>query len=1252
MIGNKVNGRYRIDCELGSGGMGKVYKGYDTALKRDIAIKMMIQPGMEEECRNRIMGEAHAIARLSHPNIITIYDVGILNQFPFIVMEYVEGVNLYQQPPKDIKKIVMVCKQICIALAHAHGHGIIHRDLKPENVILTPEGTAKLMDFGLARPISSRVTKEGAITGSVFYLAPEQAQGKAINQSSDLYSLGIMLYELTTGELPFRAEDPLAVISQHIHAPVVPPKAKNGHIPAALDALILDLMKKEPTERPPSALAVAERLSTPDILDVTAQPRKELSALDRIVRGRLAGREQEMQQLRNLWLQTVNGNGQLVLISGEAGVGKTRLMRELVTQVEVTGGQAYIGESKAEGNAPYSPIAQIIQQALSQNEDTWHNLPKLVLPELISIAPELQINYSDLSPNPALDPESEQRRLFECIIAFFSTLCNEKPLLLVLEDIHWADSGTLSMLEFLAARCQQNPVLLLVTLRDTELEEDFHLRRTLTFLQRKKQAAHLRLEPLTIRETHDMLANIFAEHITPDFLDGIYSQSEGNPFFIEEMCKALIESGQLYFDGERWQRPPDMADMVIPESIKFTIQSRLSKLSQSAQETLLHAAILGHEFEFNLLVKITERQEEEVIEGLEAALKAQLIEELKEYKSGRFSFSHALIPSTLRESMSGIRQARMHREVAQALEESMPDAYRRLAYHWGESGNLKKQIDYIIKSAVRAKKTYANKDAIRLYSDALVMLPEKDERRFYLLKARAELFNFVADRKSQHTDIQMMLQIARQQEDQNQLLDAFLALAELYLQINPQAALEPAQHARRISQELKDLPRKAKSIMLIGRYYYHTLDHKQAIHFFKQAIQIARKAGLKPELVSYLRYLGKSEFNLGSREAAKAAAEEVAALSLELKDPRSAAIGTLELAFAHLAAMNYTEGLPESQSAVRMAREIGDLGMELDAQLLLAMMLTGLEKWEEAINVYQEVLNTFDLFSFEILPAVNNIEYCYKYLGEQEKIHNLIKKLMQEARQAANDHLMIRLTANFYAESCFRLGKYQEGLKHLEMAFPYVENLGNQIWLVEYLKKLGLFSALLGDIDSANRYITSAQTESEQLDDSYAKNNVWTISALVALINGDANTLPAGIEHAKKGIAMFDQIGYDVFWECYCILAGLYLANNQPADSLATLEKAFDGFEKDFGGALLPPEMFYSMASHVYRANHQPDKADDFLRKAYARIMLVAGNIQDHDLRQCYLENVKDNCKILQEASARGIASVQTGRQTVSPKEN
>jgi len=339
-----LNNRYHLQTEIGQGGMGTIYQAQDTILDRDVAIKILSRAGFGTEGRARFLREAKMIAKLNHPNIVTVHDIceaDLDGLVPFIVMEYIEGVNLYEQPPETIEDVVEITRQICTALEHAHTNGIIHRDLKPENVIITPDRTAKLMDFGIARSVASRLTTEGAILGTVFYLAPEQAMGQEIDYRCDLYALGVLLYEMTAGELPFLADDPVAVIAQHIHAPVVPPRTINEKTPLALEALILQLMSKNPDDRPSSAGEVLDFLDAPEIMGAGIPSAEEHSVLDRILIGgesgtparkprhninlplsNLIGREEELARIDQ---QLEEPNCRLLTLIGVGGIGKTRL---------------------------------------------------------------------------------------------------------------------------------------------------------------------------------------------------------------------------------------------------------------------------------------------------------------------------------------------------------------------------------------------------------------------------------------------------------------------------------------------------------------------------------------------------------------------------------------------------------------------------------------------------------------------------------------------------------------------------------------------------------------------------------------------------------------------------------------------------------------------------------------------------------------------------------------------------------------
>jgi len=348
VIGTTLLNRYRLDAEIGRGGMGTVYRAHDVLLDRPVAVKVLADTRLGTEGRARLLREAQAAARLNHPNIVAVYDAGETDgasRAPFIVMELVEGQTLYKQPPDSLEAALVIGRQICLALDHAHRHSIIHRDLKLENVVITAEGVVKLTDFGLARNVSRQTPgqPESVFVGTVYYLAPEQALGQAVDQRTDLYALGVLLYELTTLRLPFDGDDALAVISHHIHTPVTPPRAHRPDLPSELDALIVRLLSKRPDDRPATAAEVREALDR--ILQahgsVALPNARATGPLPTPPRHNLpgqltsfVGREKEMADVKELLAplspegRGVGGEGRstrLLTLTGPGGTGKTRL---------------------------------------------------------------------------------------------------------------------------------------------------------------------------------------------------------------------------------------------------------------------------------------------------------------------------------------------------------------------------------------------------------------------------------------------------------------------------------------------------------------------------------------------------------------------------------------------------------------------------------------------------------------------------------------------------------------------------------------------------------------------------------------------------------------------------------------------------------------------------------------------------------------------------------------------------------------
>ncbi|MBW8011253.1 MAG: protein kinase [Chloroflexi bacterium] len=733
MIGSIINDRYRIDSELGQGGMGTVYRAHDSTLKRDVAVKLMFNAKIGTDGRARLLHEAQATAKLNHPNIVTVHDAGEIEDSPYIVMELIEGQTLHENHPNDLQEIITIIKQVCTALEHAHTNGIIHRDLKPENVILESDGTAKLMDFGLARSVTSRLTSEGTLIGTVFYMAPEQAMGREIDARTDLYSLGVMFYELATGELPFMDDDPVAVISQHLYAPLVPPRAKNSEIPTALNDLIVRLLNKDPADRPASAKEVIELLESPTQKVKVLRDSKELSLLDRIVRGRIVGRQNEVHESRELWRKAASREGQLLFISGEPGIGKTRLTREITTHVEISGGQTIIGESFAEGGPPYDAIAQIVRLAFEKNKDIAKTIPEAVLADILKITPDLQPLYPDALPNPSLDPYAEQQRLLENGVMFFAALAEKTPVMLVFDDLHWAESGTLNMVRHLARRTRDLPILILATYREIEIEEARLFQDFLLDMDRARLATRIKLARLEMQQTEELLAAIFQEDITPEFLEEIHHETEGNPFFIEEVCKALVESGQVYFENGEWHHPENIKNMVIPQSVKTAMEQRLNRLNEESRRVLTLASVIGREFDFDVLLELSELDENALLDVIDEALRAQLIREKRVAGRDIYIFEHALINHTLYDDLNLRRKTRLHQQAGLAMEKAYANQIEshtdELAHHFflGARGEvIEKAIGYNEMAAEQAFSVFAFADAVKFYEQVINLLEDLD----------------------------------------------------------------------------------------------------------------------------------------------------------------------------------------------------------------------------------------------------------------------------------------------------------------------------------------------------------------------------------------------------------------------------------------------------------------------------------------------------------------------------------------------
>jgi predicted ATPase len=1252
MIGALLNDRYRLDAELGQGGMGVVYRAHDTLLDRDVAVKVLSGAVLTAEGRVRLLHEARSVAQLNHPNVVSVYDAGEApskggqGTVPFLVMELVHGPSLYERRPAGLEETLAIVAQVCAALEHAHARGIVHRDLKPENVLLAPgpsaSPVAKLVDFGLSRSVASRLTQEGTITGTVFYLAPEQALGQPADPRADLYALGVILYELLCGQPPFVAQDPLAVISQHLYAPVLPPRATHPEIPPALDDLVVRLLSKRPEERPPSAAAVRQVL---EALGREPAPLlyPELSPLDHLVCGRMVGRAAEFAEARAVWKEAGNASGDrhVLLLSGEAGTGKLPLVREMRVLAQVSGGVAFLGTCYAQGAAPYAPIAQFIREALSLQAV---ELPDLVLGGLIDLAPDLRVQYPGVPPLALLDPPAEQQRLFESVVALCSALAGRAPLLWVIQDAQWADSGTLFLLRHLAGRCRSMGLglLLVLTYRESEIGESSPLSDLLLDLDRLRLAARIKLAALDRAQTRELLEVVLQSEVPDAFLDGIYRETEGNPLFVEEMCKALLEDGHLYREGGRWHWP-GLHKVRLPQSIGMIIQARLSRLPAETQEVLRLAAVVGRTFGFEILCRAGDWAEEAVVEALEAAERARLIVEVDTPRGpGReeqLAFAHRLTATALLESLSGLRRRRLHRRVADAIGTLHPDDLEALAYHYAEAGDAERALAYQLRAAERARRLYANDDAIRLYSEALALLPEGDPQRFDVLAARAGVYDIVARRDEQLADVEAMLALAEAMQDDARRCDGLIALADYYLETEPARAREPGEQAVALARALGDPLRQGHALRCLGREARYRYDLPLSRSTLEEAIAHFREAGRLADAALSLHMLSLTLRDQGEIDAALQAAQDALDASRAAGDRRQEASSLRRLAIVHLREFQHARALPYAEAALALHQELGDRSEECRGLNVLGVISGWLGRLEEAHEYLQQALDlawAIDSSHGVWAATINMLWAYYHHRGGYEDALAFLQEQVARARQVDDPVLEAHIASQqpFFLAA---LGQYLAALEVTQALLPTLETLlgpGNHS---HYLGLAARMEAELGHPERAQASLDAALAQADRGGLDVDIGATLSTRAYLALRQGGVAALQTGLQQALQAIDLLrGTAAVDELAEALHNAAQVHLALSQEdlpgaeqqAHRDAALACATEAVEATAAWPVTSEAHLYTYACALQAAGRDADAIGP-LRKARERVLSVASQTQDETLRRGWLEGVRVNREIL-----------------------
>jgi tetratricopeptide (TPR) repeat protein len=948
-------GRYRVVRLLGEGGMGRVYEAEDEVLGRRLAVKRL--KSGDSTARRRFWREARAAARLSHPNVCPLYEVGEDREGLFLAMELLAGEPLsrrLERGPMSLAEAVALASGVLAALQALHAAGIVHRDLKPSNVFLTPHG-ARLLDFGLARQLPGdlvqamgadsdpTLTHPDMLVGSPRYMAPEQILGRDVDGRTDLFAAGAVLYEALSGRPAFAGRTLVEVLSATLHD--APPPLDDEL--ARLEPVIRRALAKDPAERFQKAEEMAEALREATIpparAAATAAPPGGES------RDVFAGRAEELAWLEERLAAALSGAGSVVFVTGERGAGKSALVGEFLRRVRARTEPVTIAAGRSmEPQGPgetFLPFLDAFGRLLSTRA-------REVAVELVRTwAPTIGIQMpAALVPDP--DGSLHRRtagatrdRLVREAGDFFEAAANLYPLVLLLEDVHWADPASIDLLCHLGRRVPRQRMLLLATYRPSAAEaRNPPLTLGAVDLRTAGLAAELPLGPLSVPDVASWLEARFSpSRFPPGLAEALHARAEGLPVFVRSLVELLVARGEIRRAAGDWTlaRPPGELDLEPSKDVKDLVRAQLAPLPPADRELLEAAAVVGRDFSSPVVAALAGGDPLLGEEGLLRLSRVHRVleclgdEELPDGTLGtRYRFAHGLFRRVLYEDVVAPRRAQLHRRTAELLTrhwgEDAPMLAVRIAEHFELGRDAASAARFRTRAGDHAARRFAAAEAEEQYTCALRLLEkvppaEGAGQEIALFRRRAVARHTQARFDGAILDYEAMLARARAARVPAAECDALSGLSNtlFFAQRLPEmaararegrAAAERHGSAHHVSEARG---RVAQVLVMEGR-----LD--EAAAELEAVIASARESGSKAALQVGLGYRGFVHYWQGAYAATEDDFAVAISLSEELGDGFETLAARMFLGMARANLGRMSEALADFEQGLALAERNGD----------------------------------------------------------------------------------------------------------------------------------------------------------------------------------------------------------------------------------------------------------------------------------------------------------------------------------------
>jgi tetratricopeptide (TPR) repeat protein len=1079
-------GHFKILELLGEGGMGTVYKAVDTRDGRSVALKILShQSLLDEEIKRRFRREAEAGARLVNPNIVAIYEVGDVEGEHFISMELVEGKTLHQmlkEGPASPAEVVRIGIAVGDALREAHKSGIVHRDIKAANIMVTTGGQVKVMDFGLAKiQNASMLTREGEMLGTVTYMSPEQATGEAVDHRTDIFSLGVVLYELLTGKLPFGDQYDMAVVYSILNVEPAGIRESHPDVPEALETIILKALRKDLQHRYQhveellgdlrrmKAFLEGKRDIMPSGVELVAgaelgdaaRSAEHLTAAGHgAFEARFSGRDDQLEGLKALLRKADGGEGQTVFIAGEAGIGKTKLVSELEKYARTIKIRPINARCAfREGSVPYRPFVEIVRDLFTarglntagEREEYFRGREPGLLPHLPAIQLFLNVQSGESAPLWSKD------QLWEALLRLIQAISRERTVLFFIDDLHWADDETLRLLQYLARNTRQMPVMLIGTYRPEDLVAGSGRVHTLLEVEpemlREGCLTVLRLERLKETDINRMISSLFHNaEFGKALVESVYRESEGNPLFVMEIMKLLKMEEVIRSEAGIYRLRSDFEAFSMPSRIQDIVLRRVGRLQRSEREVLEIGAVEGEIFHSDTISRCLDTNRLTILRMLQALERDYHII----HAQGKvYRFDHAKIRDALYESITPELRTEYHLMVGKFLADAYGDDEHiapNIAHHFLESGERVRAFPFLVTEAGHARKLFANLEAIQAYEQALQICREcrRSEldpmQRDIILEGLGDVCSFIGNHERALENYETLLSGGDLASIKRAEVLQKVGQVHLNKGDNEKALAVLADADRALATAATDAGEapegivvRGKSAILRARIYKSRGEYQNAIDLIDKGLGYLGDRGNLHERADALNDLG----NIFEDRSEYKSAEEVFRRSLSLReeiaDKKGIAVTYNNLANIFCAQGDYANAAAMFKKSLDLMKQIG--------------------------------------FRVGIAGTSNNLGTIYQDQGRYRESIDLYKRCLQ-IREEIGDRPGIAMSYGNLGYAYLDLGEYAVAGEYLEKSVRLQEEIGMKTLLSATIAWLGLAHAGLGEIDRgielASRALTMA----------------------------------------------------------------------------------------------------------------------------------------------------------------------------------